>query len=448
MKQKILNILDELIIQNQHLKVRPIFLTTLKKIVQKSLDVNEIFFNSKIVQQFAGHNAGPACSTTMQIFEKTLIKNKFKTKIHHVAEGSMRFTVYLEGAGELNNLANDNLNKNDDLFNFFEEEGKQENLFNKNYYNLAKDNLSFKKKARIFYNYNNWEKADNTDFYAKNNDGYGERVGNDIAFGFEEWLFNPILLKLKIGFLECYRQNYFNDKVDIILFTRDRNRGWLSVAELKGVEQIKDNEINHFKSELEKNNWQQQCHKDLEVICGNNETNKKRAKELWGNHWNSKAIICTKYNPRDGFLVNIKYEAIIYHKLNEFNPNNCWHLSIRYNIDNNNLINEVNANSKIPKNNLPLKNFVSQNERKNNLSQGADFIRVLQQIFLENSGNEFVDIRAGALHRRVGGYPGYNHRMPICCKVMQNARIGADEIIASPPSGQGASLTIRYYLPR
>ena len=78
----------------------------------------------------------------------------------------------------------------------------------------------------------------------------------------------------------------------------------------------------------------------------------------------------------------------------------------------------------------------------------ADFTTVLQQIFLENSGNEFVDIRAGELHRRVGGYPVYNHRMPICCKVMQNARIGADEIIASPPSGQGASLTIRYYLPR
>ena len=78
----------------------------------------------------------------------------------------------------------------------------------------------------------------------------------------------------------------------------------------------------------------------------------------------------------------------------------------------------------------------------------ADFTTVLQQIFLENAGNEFVDVNAGALHRRVGGYPGYNHRMRICCIVMQNAMSSEDRIIASPSSGQGASLTIRYYLPR
>ena len=308
-----------------------------------------------------------------------------------------------------------------------------------------------KKKARIFYNSNNWIKADNTDFYAKNNDGYGERVGNDIAFGFEEWLFNPILLKLKIGFLECYRQNYFNDKVDIILYTRDRSRGWLGVAELKGVIQIKVNEIKHFKSELEKNNWQQQCYNDLENIC-HSDADKIEIKNRWDNHWNSTIIVQPRNHPIDlpkiGFLVNIKYEDIIYHNLNEFDPNNCWHLLIRYNIDKNNLIDEVNSNPKIPKNNLPLTNFVNQNERKNNLPQRGDFIRVLQQIILENAGNEFVDVNAGELHRRVGGYPGYNNRMPICCKVMHNARIGADEIIASPPSGQGAILTIRYYLPR
>jgi hypothetical protein len=33
-------------------------------------------------------------------------------------------------------------------------------------------------------------------------------------------------------------------------------------------------------------------------------------------------------------------------------------------------------------------------------------------------GKATVEINAGDLHRRVGGYPGQNHRMPMCCVVM------------------------------
>lgn len=65
-------------------------------------------------------------------------------------------------------------------------------------------------------------------------------------------------------------------------------------------------------------------------------------------------------------------------------------------------------------------------------------------------GRDFVDVNAGELHARVGGYPGAAHRMPVCCGVMLNAFSGAagDTIRAEPPSRQGASLTIRYVLPR
>ena len=31
-------------------------------------------------------------------------------------------------------------------------------------------------------------------------------------------------------------------------------------------------------------------------------------------------------------------------------------------------------------------------------------------------GFSYVGITAGALHRRVGGYPGAEHRMPVCCR--------------------------------
>jgi hypothetical protein len=59
-----------------------------------------------------------------------------------------------------------------------------------------------------------------------------------------------------------------------------------------------------------------------------------------------------------------------------------------------------------------------------------------------------VDVNAGNLHRRVGGYPGNDHRMPQCCQVMRGEMRPTDELVEEPPSGQGASLTIRYRLPR
>ncbi|MBZ5667277.1 MAG: HNH endonuclease [Acidobacteriia bacterium] len=61
-----------------------------------------------------------------------------------------------------------------------------------------------------------------------------------------------------------------------------------------------------------------------------------------------------------------------------------------------------------------------------------------------------VDINAGELHRRLGDYPGPNHRMPVCCEVMKAAMAedAGDRILEQPERGEGASLTIRYVLPR
>ncbi|RLI39941.1 HNH endonuclease [Candidatus Bathyarchaeota archaeon] len=80
----------------------------------------------------------------------------------------------------------------------------------------------------------------------------------------------------------------------------------------------------------------------------------------------------------------------------------------------------------------------------------ADFQRVLNSIFnqAESKGLKFVDVTAGDLHRKVGGYPGPNHRMPLCCSVMKQNMQEGDIILYQPPSGQGASLRIRYKLPR
>jgi hypothetical protein len=68
----------------------------------------------------------------------------------------------------------------------------------------------------------------------------------------------------------------------------------------------------------------------------------------------------------------------------------------------------------------------------------------------QSAGQEFAEISAGELHRRVGDYPGRDHRMPNCCQVMkaQIALDYGDAIVDEPPSGHGSSLTIRYRLPR
>ena len=79
-----------------------------------------------------------------------------------------------------------------------------------------------------------------------------------------------------------------------------------------------------------------------------------------------------------------------------------------------------------------------------------EFRRALAKLLStgEELGFTAVDVNAGNLHRRVGGYPGEDHRMPMCCEAMRQTMISGDVVVNEPPSGQGASLTIRYCLPR
>lgn len=66
----------------------------------------------------------------------------------------------------------------------------------------------------------------------------------------------------------------------------------------------------------------------------------------------------------------------------------------------------------------------------------------------ERRGATHIEINSGELHRAVGGYPGTRHRMPMCCEAMYQEHKDGDEVVSRPPKGKGASLTIRYRLPR
>jgi 5-methylcytosine-specific restriction protein A len=79
-----------------------------------------------------------------------------------------------------------------------------------------------------------------------------------------------------------------------------------------------------------------------------------------------------------------------------------------------------------------------------------DFERQLDLIFrdAEEKGLDSVEVKASDLHRAVGGYPSPDHRMPACCEAMRRAMAPTDVIVAAPPKGNGASLLIRYDIPR
>lgn len=64
----------------------------------------------------------------------------------------------------------------------------------------------------------------------------------------------------------------------------------------------------------------------------------------------------------------------------------------------------------------------------------------------EKEGKPSLTITSGELHRSLGGYPGSNHRMPVCCSVMKEMMSPEDEILDGPPSGKGATLKIKYDL--
>ena len=66
----------------------------------------------------------------------------------------------------------------------------------------------------------------------------------------------------------------------------------------------------------------------------------------------------------------------------------------------------------------------------------------------ENLGVVAVEVKSGNLHRRVGDYPGSDHRMPTCCDVMRSEMNSSDVVVSEPDSTMGASVVIRYKLPR
>ncbi len=63
----------------------------------------------------------------------------------------------------------------------------------------------------------------------------------------------------------------------------------------------------------------------------------------------------------------------------------------------------------------------------------------------QKQGRAHIEINAGELHRIVS--PSEN-RHPMACNAMRELIAGLDEVLHSPPAGDGPSFTVRYMLPR
>ena len=89
-------------------------------------------------------------------------------------------------------------------------------------------------------------------------------------------------------------------------------------------------------------------------------------------------------------------------------------------------------------------------ELRKGMPSPEDFQRELDSVFAsaQREGKAAVEVKSADLHRSVGGYPGHTHRLPACCRVMRRNMKPGDEILHQPPKGAGATLVIRYALPR
>lgn len=66
----------------------------------------------------------------------------------------------------------------------------------------------------------------------------------------------------------------------------------------------------------------------------------------------------------------------------------------------------------------------------------------------EMQGEPYIAVSAESLHRELGAYPDGGERMRECCEVMYGEMGNGDQVDTAPRDRPGATLTIRYALPR
>ncbi len=136
------------------------------------------------------------------------------------------------------------------------------------------------------------------------------RRKNSYYFGLEECLNNPILKKMKVGYIDSYRANTFHciaERIALFTFCLS-NRQVFYVGDIFGVYQISDKEIDELRNALIQHNWLEEVenrfHNIGDVRAINNHIEYMRC-------WNSNNVVGETGR---SFILNIRYEKIKFHR--------------------------------------------------------------------------------------------------------------------------------------
>lgn len=137
-------------------------------------------------------------------------------------------------------------------------------------------------------------------------------INNKICWGFEEWNFNPKMLEMKMGYLDCFRRDadYNNLPVynNVQLFYRDpKDENTYAFAVLKNVQKISHREVPQIREQLNNQNW-------LDEVENHFGQYPEQFEIYNRNYQNNNTFIPIDERPYNIFPFNIRYERICYYK--------------------------------------------------------------------------------------------------------------------------------------
>jgi hypothetical protein len=168
--------------------------------------------------------------------------------------------------------------------------------------------------VRLLYNNNGWQQPTNADNFSNRGNGYGMLV-NDIEnveyrYGFEEWMFNPLVKTLNIGYLESYRTiNPIVDEIDkIILVSRKNDGNYYHIGNIYSVTQLPIERIGDIIEILTTNNWQNIIEQHFAALGDYRNFNQL---QHYTKHWNDNCVVKQpNADNNTGFCFNIQYKKI------------------------------------------------------------------------------------------------------------------------------------------
>ena len=166
----------------------------------------------------------------------------------------------------------------------------------------------------------------------QNLSSFGIEIAPKLTLGLEEFNFIDILKKNKLAFIPAF-STCIRSKVDLVeLFYYDKqNKINVKYAELIGVQQIKNEEVNSIRTMLG-NDFVNQvlANESWDLVFGVESIN---AKERWEKYYQTNSVL-PKRRDELRFILNVKYEEInfIFDKKTNFERfKNLNYASILYN---------------------------------------------------------------------------------------------------------------------